>query len=520
MLHIVPQGFTTPLPLHGLSRSRWLEQSAAAVLPPQALMTRAAEAIVRLGRAWQPQARRIWLACGPGNNGGDGAWAALLWLQHLQATGGGQVWVSQLGEAANAPADAQAAWRQALAAGVQLCSTPPAGMDLQVDALFGLGLNTPLTGMAATWQEALLQSNTPTLCVDLPSGLDGEHGRWLGPCDGTPRGPRLTLSLLTLKPGLFTGQGRAVAGDIWWDDLGVPSADAQADAWLHAPAPRPSRQLGHGHHKGSHGSVVVLGGQTLAASGHAMTGAALLAARAALLAGAGRVTVGLLGEGGPMLDPGAPELMFRTPAHLLDATVLRESVVVAGCGAGDAIRPLLPSLLSQAPCLVLDADALNSIAQDTARHSAALQGRSHRGWLTVLTPHPLEAARLLGCTVAQVQNDRRSAAMDLARQMGCCVVLKGSGTVVAGPHGAAPSINLTGNDLLGSAGTGDVLAGWLGAGLCGWPGPAQSGPMVQTDWAQALARVANVVWAHGRVADRWPSTQGLSASGLAASAHP
>lgn len=528
MLRILPQRLhapLSPLPLHGLASSQRLEADAARALPPHTLMARAAQAIVRLGRAWQPHARRIWVACGPGNNGGDGVWAALLWQQHLQATGGGQVWVTRLGDPARAPADAQAAWRLALDAGIALCEAPPNHVDLQVDALFGLGLNTPLSGTAAALQEALLQRPVPTLCVDLPSGLDGGSGHWLGPGEGAPTGPRLTLSLLTLKPGLFTGQGRAVAGDVWWDDLGLnlgadtDLASAPPDAWLHFPAPRPPRQLGHGHHKGSHGSVVVLGGQTLSATGHAMTGAALLAARAALMAGAGRVTVGLLGEGGPMLDPVAPELMFRSPALLLAPQVLGDAVVVAGCGAGTAASEWLSTVLEHAPRLVLDADALNTIAQETALQSP-LQARADRGWLTVLTPHPLEAARLLGSTVDAVQHDRLAAAQALAQRLACGVVLKGSGTVVAGPHGAAPRVNPTGNDLLGSAGTGDVLAGWLGAALCTWRVQAPGQPMTQSDWTKALSRVADAVWAHGAVADQWPAGHAFSASGLAARAHP
>lgn len=519
MLRILPHQLQKPLALHGLSASRQLETTAASTLPPHTLMARAAEAVARLGRAWQPHARRIWVACGPGNNGGDGAWAALHWQRHLQATGGGQVWVSRLGDPDRAPADAQAAWQQALAAGITLCDAPPDDIDLQVDALFGLGLKTALSGAAASWQQALLQRPIPTLCVDLPSGLDGGSGHWLGPCDGTPTAPRLTLSLLTLKPGLFTGQGRAVAGEIWWDDLGVSGADTAADAWLHAPTPRPARRLGHAHHKGSHGSVVVLGGQTLSAAGHAMTGAALLAARTALLAGAGRVTVGLLGEGGPMLDPVEPALMFRTPAQLMDPGVLGDAVAVAGCGAGAAAADVLPGLLEQAPRLVLDADALNTIALQPALQ-ARLQERAARGCLTVLTPHPLEAARLLDSTVQAVQLDRLAAAQGLARQLACGVVLKGSGTVVAGPHGGTPTINPSGNDLLGTAGTGDVLAGWLGATLCGWQAPPAGMALSTSDWTEALGLVADAVWAHGAVADRWLDGQPFSASALAAHAHP
>lgn len=508
MLRILPHRHPLPLPLHGVQRSRQLEQAAAHGLPPQALMARAASAVLRLGRAWQPHARQVWIACGPGNNGGDGAWAAALWQRHLQATGGGQVWVTRVGDPAQCPADAQAAWALALASGVRLCSAAPANADLWVDALFGLGIRSAPSGLSAQLQQALLDTPLPVLCVDLPSGLDGDSGHWFGPGDGTPRGPRLTLSLLTLKPGLFMAQGRNASGELWFDDLGVVG-DAP-DAWLHAPAPPAPRRLGHGGHKGQHGDVVVLGGQTLAA-GHAMTGAALLAARAALHGGAGRVLVGLLGDDGPMLDAAAPELMFRPAPALLAAPVLAAAAVVCGCGGGQAVQAILPTVLALAPRLVLDADALNAIAA-TPACQAALRARADRGWLTVLTPHPLEAARLLGLAgAAEVQQQRLAAAQALANRTRCVVVLKGSGTVVCAPGPQAPSINATGNDLLGSAGTGDVLAGWIGAALCR---PGLAGP-------QQLAQAcADVVYAHGRLADGWPDGTPLSASQLAALAHP
>jgi len=409
----------------------------------------------------------------------------------------------------NVPPTPNVAWQQAQASGIRLCDHPPAGTDLCVDALFGLGIRAPLDGAAAGLQQILQDHPQPVLCVDLPSGLDGDSGHWFGPGDGTPRGPRLTLSLLTLKPGLFMGQGRNAAGQVWFDDLGVTAAEPP-DAWLHTPGPARPRQWGHGGHKGRHGDVVVLGGQTLSA-GHAMTGAALLAARAALHGGAGRVHVGLLGDGGPMLDFCAPELMFRPAEALLTPQVLAGAVVVCGCGGGSAVARILPSVLAHAPRVVLDADGLNAVAAAPAL-GAALRARAERGWLTVLTPHPLEAARLLGLgSAAEVQQQRLGSAQALAEQTRCVVVLKGSGTVVSRPGADVPRINPTGNDLLGSAGTGDVLAGWLGAALC----------RAQEADADALAQAcADVVYAHGRLADGWPVGMALSASQLAAQAHP
>jgi hydroxyethylthiazole kinase-like uncharacterized protein yjeF len=230
-----------------------------------------------------------------------------------------------------------------------------------------------------------------------------------------------------------------------------------------------------------------------------MTGAALLAARAALHAGAGRVFVGLLGDlahSGWAIDPMQPELMFR-PLAALDPAHLH---VVCGCGGGDAVRSELPRLLARAASLVLDADALNAISADNALQ-ALLRARCARGaGSTVLTPHPLEAARLLGCTAAEVQADRLLAARALVERFGAVVALKGSGTVIATAHDL-PRINPTGNALLATAGTGDVLAGMIGARLaCGLP---------------ADSAAAGAVYAHGLCADLWSPKQTLVAGELA-----
>jgi hydroxyethylthiazole kinase-like uncharacterized protein yjeF len=229
-----------------------------------------------------------------------------------------------------------------------------------------------------------------------------------------------------------------------------------------------------------------------------MAGAALLAARAALHAGAGRVFVALLGSPALAVDPRQPELMFRAP----EALDLVQQVVVCGCGGGDAVRTVLPRVLSAAPRLVLDADALNAIAADTQLQTQ-LTARHHRGYATVLTPHPLEAARLSGTSAKEVQVDRLASAQQLAQRFQCVVVLKGSGTVIAAP-GRPSAINSSGNALLATAGTGDVLAGMLGAGMA-------SG-------MEAFEAACSAVFAHGRIADEWPARGGgraLTASALA-----
>jgi hydroxyethylthiazole kinase-like uncharacterized protein yjeF len=253
-------------------------------------------------------------------------------------------------------------------------------------------------------------------------------------------------------------------------------------------APAPSVRA-HASHKGSYGDVAVIGG----ASG--MTGAALLAASAALHHGAGRVFVGLLDGGTLSVDPGQPELMFRA----LDALDPAQLTVVCGCGGGNAIAAQLSRLLSTAPRLVIDADAINSIAND-AQLEKLLQARQHRDRQTVLTPHPLEAARLLGSSAAAIQSDRLSTAEKLAQRFGCTVVLKGSGTVIAAP-GQLTAINSTGNARLATAGTGDVLAGMIGARLA--------------NGQTAFQAACEAVWLHGHAADIWSDEKALTASTLA-----
>ncbi|MDB5749740.1 MAG: hypothetical protein JWP65_161, partial [Ramlibacter sp.] len=224
-------------------------------------------------------------------------------------------------------------------------------------------------------------------------------------------------------------------------------------------------------------------------------GAALLAARAALHHGAGRVFVGLLDAQAAALDVAQPDLMLR---HW-DTLDLAAMAVACGCGGGNAVRHALPRVLARARGLVLDADALNAVAADSQLQSL-LAARGRRGMATVLTPHPLEAARLLGCSTAQVQADRLAAAGELARRFACVVVLKGSGTVIAAAD-ASLRINPTGNARLATAGTGDVLAGMIAARLAGGE--------------EAAPAACGAVYLHGLAANRWPPDTPLTASALA-----
>lgn len=474
-MHRIAPGL--PYPLHTVAATRALETTLASTLPPHTLMQRAGLATARLALAIAPHARTFWIACGPGNNGGDGLEAAMH-LQHWGKT----VLVSWLSSPDSAPADARASQARAVAAGVRFVDAPATDCDCCIDALLGIGVSRAPQGRLADWIRQINTLQVPVLAVDLPSGLNADTGAVVGLCVRASH----TLSLLTLKPGLYTGHGRDQAGQIWFEPLGDDGPAAPPQAWL-GGAPAESSRL-HATHKGSYGDVAVIGG----AKG--MSGATLLAASAALYHGAGRVFVGLLDGGSLVVDPSHPELMFRAPESLNTT----ELTVVAGCGGGSAITAQLPRILSTAPRLVLDADALNAIAVDT-QLATLLRARAHRQRQTVLTPHPLEAARLLSCTAADVQHDRPAAAGKLAQQFGCCVVLKGSGSVVAAP-GITPVINPTGNARLATAGTGDVLSGLIGARLaCG---------------ERAFDAACAAVWRHGLAAETWPQDRPLTAGAL------
>ena len=483
--------------LFDIGATRRIEQAAAAALPPHTLMQRAGLAVARLALALAPHARTIWVACGPGNNGGDGLEAAM----HLQRWGKQPV-VTWLGDEGRAPADGLASLARARQAGVIFAATPPPGLtrhDLCIDALLGIGSSRPPEGRMAEWIAGFSSSAATVLAVDVPSGLNADTGTFATTSiantlyltrTGDSSNSQHTLSLLTLKPGLFTAQGRDAAGQVWFDDLSVDSAAQKPAAVL--PGPPAASPRAHATHKGSYGDVAVIGGAP------GMTGAALLAASAALHGGAGRVFVALLDAGPMSVDANQPELMLR-PAGSLE---LKSMVVVCGCGGGDAVRHLLPKVFSTSARIVVDADALNSIADDTQLQTL-LRARAKRegdGRATVLTPHPLEAARLLTSTAGQVQADRLGAARQLVERFGCVVVLKGSGTVIAAP-GQTPAINPTGNARLATAGTGDVLAGMIGARLAaGLP---------------AFQAACEAVYQHGLAADRWPDKLALTAGQLA-----
>ncbi len=303
-----------------------------------------------------------------------------------------------------------------------------------------------------------------------------------------------TLTFIGNKPGLHTGAGRDYCGQVIVDDLGIdpdlfPTPGGiliHPEMFAHVWQARE-----HDSNKGSFGEVVIVGG----AAG--MVGAPLLSARAALHCGAGRVYVGFIST--PLLtDSQYPELMCREAKNCnFDGPVL---VIGPGLGDSSAAEQLLEQALTQAQAMVIDADALNLIAVRPSLQALLLL-RHERPVATIITPHPLEAARLLGTSAQQIQADRWESARALAKKFMTTVILKGSGTIVTAPD-TPISINTSGNPALATAGTGDVLAGICGALL------AQHLP------ATEAARLA--VWLHGHAADQLVA-QGTGPVGLSAS---
>ncbi|WP_151447556.1 NAD(P)H-hydrate dehydratase [Lacisediminimonas profundi] len=478
--------------LYSVTELRAIEHAAMSSLPPHALMQRAgmAAAALAIELAKVPEARILAVA-GPGNNGGDAIEAA-----SRLCDAGQDVHVLLLAEPAALQGDAAAAYQRACNHGVPFHpATAAAGLfsqswNLALDGMFGIGLARPITGAMRDAVESINRLECPVLALDIPSGLDADTGTVVG-TDGVAVRASHTITFIGDKPGLHTGAARDHAGPVTLASLDIapslfPSPRARCNAVASfAQFLNPRR---HDSHKGSFGDVIVLGGA------HGMTGAPVLGARAAVHCGAGRVFIGFI-EPGLLADSGQPELMCRD-AQTLDFS---HGVVVAGPGMGESREALdqLARALGASTPLLADADALNLIAVEDGLRERIRTRRAP----TLLTPHPLEAARLLRCATASVQVDRPAAARELAATFNAVVVLKGSGTVIARPDGEI-AINTTGNPALATAGSGDVLAGIGGALLAqGWPA-----------WEAALG----AVWLHGAAADRLVQ-QGTGPIGLTAS---
>lgn len=477
-----------PLALYSAAQVRALDaRLIAAGTPGFDLMTRAAHAIWRALRQRWPAAGAITVLAGRGNNAGDGYLIAALALR-----AGWQVQVLAVGDPALLQGDAAQARDEALAAGVcvQPWSECATLSGVVVDALLGTGLSGAVREPYAQAIALLNASGLPVLAVDIPSGLCADSGQVLGVAVRA----QLTVTLIGLKLGLFTGLAVDWVGELQFADL-------QADAQLVAAQPFSAQRLAGRNvpqlpprprsvHKGQLGHVLVVAGD------RGFAGAGLLAAQSALRAGAGLVTLATRSEHLVAAQARLPEVMAVgvASANQLRALGAQASVWVVGPGLGLAAWGR--SLLSAAQCSqalqVWDADALNLLA---------LGGISMPS-IAVITPHPGEAARLLGLDSAAVQADRPAAAQALAQRYQTVCVLKGAGTLVADPCGTLLLCE-HGDPVMAGAGLGDVLAGLIGALL------AQGLP--------AFAAASLAVYLHARAGEVLAERgRGLAASDLCA----
>lgn len=462
-------------------------------IPGYTLMCRAAEAALRFALVSFPAAQRWQVICGAGNNAGDG-----YVLARLAATRGIAVGVLSMVEPDKLAGDAATAYAEFTAAGGVACRWTgklDADATLLVDGLLGSGLCRDVDGVFATLVSAVNEHPAPVMALDIPSGIDGDSGAELGVAVSAD----LTVTFVGLKTGLFLRAGPQHAGKLEYAGLDIPDTCFEpqmsrlrliGDEQLTAALP-PRRQDAN---KGNFGHVLVIGG------GPGMPGAMTLCGAAALRAGAGKVSVATHPSHAATIAAARPELMCHeiTAAADLEPLLRMASVIVIGPGLGqsDWARPLWEAVQDSSLPLVVDADALNMLSQQPCKH---------RNW--ILTPHPGEAARLLGSSSAQIQQDRFAALTALHEKYSGTIVLKGAGTLVSS-NTDAPWISGSGNPGMAAPGMGDVLAGVIGALLA----QGLAAEMAAAVGVEVHARAGDTAAAAGE--------RGLLASDLLASLRP
>lgn len=481
------------LPVLSVKQIRALEQTAFdqtdSFLLMQAAGIRSALKIVDQIAHSEPHNMRCLVLAGPGNNGGD----ACIVAGELSRKGL-HIELLQITEGKQGSKDRMQAVLWALAHGVQPVELEKdaalpliAPNTLVVDGLLGIACDRPPSGLIETLinhvNESVARINNKTLhnqvrvySLDCPSGLNCDTGM----APGAAIQAHTTFSYLACKHGLLTGQGKTLAGDVWIEDLNcsplLENLNSRLELGSVNLALAREEQLqrlprrNHEHHKGSFGSIAVLGGQ------QGMSGACVLSARTALMLGCGRVALSLLSETDmhlpdvqrqgqvPFLDLMFPEIMNKGIDENLQFA--DTAVVGPGLGQSDDALSMLLALLEHDKGLnmVWDADALNLLASNSALRERFMHYRAkHPGKAMIFTPHPLEAARLLQSTTDMVQTDRPMAARSLSKQFKCTIVLKGTGTLIC--QGDRLETNITGGPALGTAGSGDVLAGAVAAML-------------------------------------------------------
>ena len=446
----LPETGQLPRALYRAEQVRALDQTAIEQqgIAAEELMERAgAAAFSRLRSRW-PQVRSLVVLAGAGNNGGDGY--VLARLAHRYQLG---VRVLRLGDHDQLRGAALAAAEAYRAAGgsTEAFTRLPPDAELIVDAMLGTGLQRPLKG---PWAEAVAQchrSRAPIMALDIPTGLHADSGRVLGAAIAATA----TISFIGLKCGMFTGRGPDHCGEICFDGLRVPAliyaseipVARRIDWTLQARLLPRRRQTAN---KGDFGHLLVVGGNA------GMSGAARIAGESALRTGVGRVSIATHPAHAAMLNLTRPELMVHavSEAAELDPLLARATLVALGPGLGQDTwgRSLYARVMAAKTPLVVDADGLNLLAQQPQRRD---------DW--VLTPHPGEAARLLGSNVAEVEKDRFAALQQLQDRYGGVIVLKGAGSLVGGPGQRPAALCVDGNPGMASAGMGDALTGIIAA---------------------------------------------------------
>ncbi|MBK1719402.1 NAD(P)H-hydrate dehydratase [Thiocystis violacea] len=417
-------------------------------IPGIELMNRAGAVAYRVLRERWPNARRIAVLAGVGNNGGDGYVVAR--LARASGLGARVLQIGDLDRPRGDAAESLAAYR-AVGGAVEPYQGLPRDIDVYVDALLGIGLERPVEGLWAEAIKAINSQSVPVLALDIPSGLHADTGRVMGVAVRAT----VTVTFIGLKQGLFIGEAADYRGEILFSALEIPAVVYSREIlsvrridWTQQRRSLPPRS--RIAHKGDFGHLLVIGGAP------GLSGAVRLAGEAALRSGAGLVTIATHPRHADWLNLGRPELMVTgvERAEDLDPLLERADVVAIGPGLGrsDWGRALWERVRALSIPLVVDADALNLLAE------TACLGAD---W--ILTPHPGEAARLLGVTTAEVERDRLEAARLLCERFGGVVVLKGSGTLVWGSSHRPPAVCGDGNPGMATAGAGDVLTGVIAA---------------------------------------------------------
>jgi ADP-dependent NAD(P)H-hydrate dehydratase / NAD(P)H-hydrate epimerase len=470
--------------LYSIGEIRSIEKEAQHFFSHGELMQAAGAVAVNLAASLLTvEPSRVLILVGPGNNGGDA-----LEVAHLLSQTSHEIHILLCADSANFSKEAKQAYLRAENSRViwhsftsTLCLEENT-WGLIIDGLFGIGLYRTLssayTDLIARVNSLTSNAKIPVLALDVPSCLDADTGQFTVNATSAICATH-TITFIGNKPGLHTGKGRDYAGKVTVSDLNIDKnlfPNSLKKLTSKSSISSIFKRRSHDSHKGKFGDVLIIGGEI------GMQGAALLAGRAALYSGAGRVHIGFISYAN-QFDSIHPELM----CHAVSLEEIDQKIVIIGPGLGTstAAKNHLNNCLTDCQKIVVDADALNLIAQDISLQQLVIE-RHEKNFSTIMTPHPLEAARLLNITLDAIQNNRCDSAQQLAQKYNATIILKGSGSIIATADHKI-WINTTGNPGLATAGTGDVLAGICGALL------AQNISTIDA------ARAA--VWLHGAAAD-------------------